>query len=222
MGGSSNQDLIKALNRLKSILFLYVIGSPLSAAPLLMIFGIAVGLPNMAVSLWSILYVLESPLPLFIGALFAIILLAVGGGIVVVVIEYSSLLPAFRALRRHDPSFTKPLILVGVGCLGPAVLLLAFLVMVGEAASGRPVSIAPLLLWVGVILLILGQIGLATGLLKLRRKHGVSKFSMAAYMFLLNIVLSLALSPVAVIVGLVGWVLTFFAAGSALKKEGSV
>jgi len=80
----------------------------------------------------------------------------------------------------------------------------------------------PLLLWVVVILLILGQIGLATGLLKLGRKYSVSKFSICAYMFLLNIILSLALSPVAVIVGLIGWVLTFLAANSALKKRSLV
>jgi len=218
---SSSQDLIKALNKLKSVLFFYVVGAPLSAAPLLMVFGIAVGVPSMAVSFWTILNVFEDSLQLFIGALLAMALLAVGGGITVVAIEYASLLPAFRALRRYDPSFTKPLMLVGVGCLGPVVLLLALLVMAGESTGRSPVSIASLLLWVGVILLILGQIGLATGLLKLGRKYDVSKFSTSAYMFLLNIILSLALSPVAVIVGLIGWVLTFLAANSALKKEGS-
>ncbi|MEM4230178.1 MAG: hypothetical protein QXZ66_10525 [Thermoproteota archaeon] len=40
-------------------------------------------------------------------------------------------------------------------------------------------------------------------------------------MFIINLVLSLALSPLAIIAGLAGWVLTSLATKAALKKKAS-
>jgi hypothetical protein len=59
---------------------------------------------------------------------------------------------------------------------------------------------------------------LVAGLLELRRNLGDSRFSAVASMFIPNLVLSLALSPLAAIAGLAGWVLTNLATGSTLKK----
>lgn len=67
-------------------------------------------------------------------------------------------------IRRYLP------VLAEIGCIGPVMLLLALTAMVMESASGKTVSTIPMLLWAGIILLVVGQIGLATGLFKLRRK----------------------------------------------------
>lgn len=153
--------------------------------------------------------------------LFVLVLLAVGGGLMVLAIEYGHLLPAFKSLRKHDESFGKPLMLVKIECIGPVVLLLGLVVMIMEASTGRSVSTTPLLFWIGILMLAIGQIGLIAGLFKLRRKHDDSRFSIAAIMFILNLLLSLALSPLAVIAGLAGWILTSLATSAALKKKGS-
>ncbi|MEM3906609.1 MAG: hypothetical protein QXZ17_07040, partial [Nitrososphaerota archaeon] len=88
-----------------------------------------------------------------------------------------------------------------------------------EAAVVGRASTTLMLMWVWIIMLALGQIGLALGLFQLRKKLNDSRFSTAATMFIINLVLSLALSPLAVIAGLAGWVLTSLATRAALKRK---
>jgi hypothetical protein len=228
-GGSVlDGDLIKGLEKLNKLLLIYIVGSPLGniIAFILAIsfaslsLGLSPQLLGMILSLWPILHGLSfTPLEVFLGALFMLMLLAVGGGgLMILFFQYGYLLPAFRSLRKHDESFRNPLLLVGVGCIGPLMLLLTIMAMIMESASGKPVLVAPVLFWMGITPIVVGQGGLIVGLLKLRRKFDDSRFSAAAIMFSINIVLSLALSLLAVIAGLVGWILTCLATGSALKK----
>jgi len=223
-----DENLVKGLGKLNKLMLIYAIGSPvgsmiaftLAVSFASLSFGPSLPLLSTIMSLWPMLYGLGfTTLGVFLGALFMLILLAVGGGLMVLFLQYGFLLPAFRSFRKHDESFGKPLLLVGAGCVGPLMLLTAIIAMLMESASGKPVSNTPIMLfWIGVALLAVGQIGLVAGLLKLRRKLGNSRFSAAATMFILNLVLSLALSPLAAIAGLAGWILTDLATGSALKK----
>ena len=223
-----DENLVKGLGKLNKLLLIYAIGSPvgsmiaftLAVSFASLSFGPSLPLLSMIMSLWPMLYGLGfTTLGVFLGALFMLILLAVGGGLMILFLQYGFLLPAFRSFRKHDESFGKPLLLVGAGCVGPLMLLTAIIAMLMGSASGKPVSNTPIMLfWIGVALLAVGQIGLVAGLLKLRRKLGNPRFSAAATMFILNLVLSLALSPLAAIAGLAGWILTDLATGSALKK----
>ncbi|MEM2562029.1 MAG: hypothetical protein QXT06_06850 [Candidatus Bathyarchaeia archaeon] len=214
------------------MILLYVFGSPvIGVLAFMLTIGSAtltgLGMPTeflmVFLSLWPAVYSLGGfgAMSLFMATIFMLVLLSVGGGLMVLAIEYSNLLPAFKSLRRYDESFRKPLVLVEIGCIGPVMLLIGLVAMVMEASTGRPASTTPLLFWIGIMMLVIGQIGLAAGLFNLRRKLGDSRFSTAAVMFIINLLLSLALSMLAVIAGLAGWALTSPATRSVLKKKDS-
>jgi len=226
-GSVLDENLAKGLGKLSWMPLLYTVGSPLagviiliSVTSLMALIGfkmVAEGL-TMALSLW---FTLQSILgeDAFLAAPFLMLFfLAVGGGLMMPVVEYGLLSPAFRSLRRHDESFRKPLRLVEAGCLGPVMIFLALITLLIEGLVWRTDLTVHVLLWAGIILMVFGQIGLIAGLFKLGGKLGNSGFSSAAAMFIVNLVLSLALSPLAIVAGLAGWILAFSASRSALKK----
>ncbi|MEM3646892.1 MAG: hypothetical protein QW334_01920 [Thermofilum sp.] len=223
-----DENLARGLRRLSWILLLYFVGSPVAGAAILIavtsfIALIGSTIPteflNMALSLWFTLPSLLGEAYLFAAPLIMLFLLAVGGGLTILATEYGLLLPAFGSLRRHSESFGTPLALVKIGCNGPAVLLVAVIMFAADLSSGKPVSTIPVLLfWMGAALLVTGQTGLISGLFKLGRELKNSRFSYAAAMFTVNLLLSLLLSPLAIIAGLAGWALTLTASRAALKK----
>jgi len=223
-----DENLAKGLNKLGWMLPLYVVGSPLAGAAILLSatgFTTIVGLnlrselPTMVLSLWLTLQSLLGEPYLLAAPIIMLFLLAVSGGLTVFAIEYGLLLPALGSIRRHDESFKTPLTLVKTGCAGPVVLLIAVIMLATEVSSGKPVSTIPtILFWAGAALLVTGQTGLAAGLFKLRGKLGNSGFSAAATMLVINLLLSLALSPLAIVAGLAAWILTLTASRAAFKK----
>ncbi len=223
-----DENLAKGLSKLSWMLPLYFVGSPLAGAAILLSatgFTTIVGstlrneLPTMVLSLWLTLQSLLGEPYLLAAPIIMLFLLAVSGGLTVFAVEYGLLLPAFGSIRRHDESFRTSLTLVKTGCAGPVVLLIAVIMLATEVSSGKPVSTIPtILFWAGTALLVTGQTGLAAGLFKLGGKLGNSKFSAAAAMLVVNLLLSLALSPLAIVAGLAGWILTLTASRAALKK----
>lgn len=224
-----DENLAKGLNRLSWMLPLYIVGSPLAGAVILIFaagfttligFTIPRELLTMFLSLWFSLQSLPGQLSLIAAPILMVFLFAVGGGLTVLAIEYGLLLPAFGYLRKHDTSFKTPLALVKIGCTGPVILLIAIIILATEVSNWKPVSTIPTALSLaGAALLALGQIGLVAGLFKLGRKLEKPRFSAAAAMFTVNLLLSLLLSPLAIVAGLIGWILTLAASRAALKKK---
>lgn len=224
-----DENLSRGINRLSWMLLLYLVGSPLAGAVILVSaagfmtligFTIPREFLTMVLSLWFPLQSLPGEFSLLAAPVLMVFLLAVGGGLTVFAIGYGLLLPAFWSLRKHDESFKSPLTLVKIGCSGPVTLLLAIIILATEVSSLKPVSNIPTtLFWAGAALLVIGQIGLVAGLFKLGGKLENSKFSAAAAVFTVNLLLSLLLSPLAIVAGLTGWVLTLAASRAALKKK---
>lgn len=224
-----DENLAKGLNRLSWMLPLYIVGSPLAGAMILIFaagfmtligFTIPREFLTMVLSLWFPLQGLPGGLSLVAAPILMVFLFAVGGGLTVLAIEYGLLLPAFRSLRKHNESFKIPFTLVKIGCAGPVFLLIAIIILATEVSSWKPVSTIPtILFWTGVALLVIGQIGLVAGLFKLGGRLENPRFSAAATIFTVNLLLSLLLSPLAILAGLIGWVLTLAASRSALKKK---
>jgi|GEM_PF-5167627 hypothetical protein len=162
---------------------------------------------------------LDALILIFIGDFLLLALLAVGGGLLFIVISYLLIFPAFKSFKEYDNSFNTSLIFVKSGYIGSIVMfVIALIVFITEGATAGKTQIAPLLLGVAVILLALTQVGLILGLLKLRDIFEDSKFYIAAVMFAVNIVLSFMLSPMAVLSGFAGWIVTYLATRSALKE----
>jgi len=224
-----DENLTNGLKRLGWMLPLYVVGSPLAGTVILMSvagfttligFNVSSESITMALSLWFMLQTILGEYSLLAAPILMLFLLAVGGGLLILALEYGLLLPAFEYLKRHDASFRASSTLVEISCTGPAFLLIAVAMFAMEVSSRKPVSTIPVILfWTGVALLAVGQTGLVSGLFKLGRKLEKPGFSLAAAMFTINLLLSLALSLLAVIAGLAGWVLTLAACRSVLKKK---
>ncbi|MEM4610257.1 MAG: hypothetical protein QW190_05170 [Thermoproteota archaeon] len=224
-----DENLAKGLNRLSWMLPLYIVGSPLAGAIILILaagfmtfigFTIPREFLTIVLSLWFPLQGLPGELSLIAAPILMVFLFAVGGGLTVLAIEYGLLLPAFGSLRKHDESFKIPFTLVEIGCTGPIILLLAIIILAADISNWKTASTIPtILFWIGTALLVIGQIGLVAGLFKLGGKLENPRFSAAAAIFTVNLLLSLLLSPLAILAGLIGWVLTLAASRSALKKR---
>ncbi|MCX8183107.1 MAG: AN1-type zinc finger domain-containing protein [Crenarchaeota archaeon] len=224
-----DENLSRGLNMLGWMLPLYIVGSPLAGTFILMFatgFITLIGIPipreflTLVLSVWFEFQSFPMEFTLLATPILMVFLLAVGGGLMVLAIEYGLLLPAFGSLRKHDESFRHPLTLVKIGCTGPVILLIAIIILATEISSQKPVSTTTIILfWTGAALLVIGQIGLVAGLFKLGGKLENPRFSAAAAMFIINLLLSLLLSPLAIIAGFAGWAITLAASRASLKKR---
>ncbi|MEM2599917.1 MAG: zinc finger AN1 domain-containing stress-associated protein [Thermoproteota archaeon] len=213
-----NFPIIAALTFLNVITF--AIGSLTSLSSLIALNPVvAIELLIRALSFWSFIYNPGDPISILMTIIFMLSLLSVGGIPIVSFVEFNYLLSAFNPFKDYDESFGKPIMLFKIGRAGFLMFPLSLIAMLIEAAVVGRASTTLMLMWVWIIMLALGQIGLALGLFKLRKKLGDSRFSTAATMFIINLVLSLALSPLAVVAGLAGWVLTSLATRAALKRK---
>ncbi len=143
---------------------------------------------------------------------------AIVGAILGLIALFGFLIPAFSHLRNADPSaFGTPATLVKIGyAVGFILIIIALVLIVSVTVTGNPGMVigGMGLFFLGAIFLLIGLIGVAIGMFKLKDKTDESLFLVAGILFIIGIFIG--------ILTFIAWILVFVGANSALNKLSSM
>ena len=143
---------------------------------------------------------------------------AILGAILGLIALFGFLIPAFSHLKNADPSaFGTSATLVKIGyAVGFILFIIALALIASVVATGNPGMVfGGLGLFVlGAIFLLIGLIGVAIGMFRLKDKTGETLFLVAGILFIIGIFIG--------ILQFIAWILVFVGANSALNKLSSM
>ncbi len=139
---------------------------------------------------------------------------AIVGALLGLVALFAFLIPAFSHLKNADPSmFGTPATLVKIGyAIGFILFIIGIGLILAVVATGNPaMALGGIGLFIlGAIFLLIGLIGVAIGMFKLKDKTGDTLFLVAGILFIIGIFIG--------ILQFIAWILVFVAANSAINK----
>jgi|GEM_PF-6164263 len=104
----------------------FIFGSPFAGSLAFMVFALMIKRFDVMLSYFFMLNELpnlDALILIFIGDFLLLALLAVGGGLLFIVISYLLIFPAFKSFKEYDNSFNTSLIFVKYSCIGSIKLL---------------------------------------------------------------------------------------------------
>jgi len=148
----------------------------------------------------------------FVAVVVAVLMLV--SAVIALVALFAYLSPSFSKLREYDePSFGTPSRMVTIGyVVGFALLIVAPAVLLSMRSAGGLAALVPFLavLLIAMLFILVGQIGLAVGMFRLRDRLGEALFLAAGILFIIGIVIS--------VLNFVAWILVYVATGSVLRR----
>ncbi len=197
----TQQELIEGLRKLKTASLIYIISA------LLVGVGFTAAMMGFAFGAG--------------GAVFGgvgVLAAAIVGALLGLIALFAFLIPAFSHLKNADPSmFGTPATLVKIGyAVGFILFIIGVGLIMSVIATGNPAMVfgGLGLFALGGIFLLIGLIGVAIGMFKLKDKTGETLFLVAGILFIIGIFVG--------ILQFIAWILVFIGANSAINKMSSM
>ncbi len=190
-----------------------IIGAAASIAVISMIFGMLAIHPAM-----------PSPPSSIIGVVVAGVVIWLISAILQLIAVFAYLVPSFRKLKEYDTaSFGTSSTLITIGYIGGTVLLIISIVVIFASLLARSlggIMGGEMIIFVSIILLLIGYIGIIIGCFKLRDHFQETLFLAAGILFIVALVLSFIpyIRTVGGILEFIAWIILYVATGSAIRK----
>ncbi len=194
----AQQEFIEGLRKLKTASLIYIISALL------------VGIGFTAAMMSGFAFGKEGAILGGVGVLAA----AIVGALLGLVALFAFLIPAFSHLKNADPSmFGTPATLVKIGyAVGFVLFIIGIGLIITVITTKNPSMVLGGLglLALATIFLLIGLVGVAIGMFKLKDKTGESLFLVAGILFIIGIFIG--------ILQFIAWILVFVGANSAINK----